>query len=574
MILQALNDYYHRKRAQEPDALPDIGFEWKEIHFICVLDHEGKLKDLQDVQVKEGKKTRGRPTLVPQPVKRSSGVAANLLWDNAAYVFGFDPDGKPERLEQQRNAFTDRVNELGNRCDDVGLQALSAFLRGNPLDAARAHPNWDALVESGGNISFRLDDELELICQRERVKAAIAENPEADDTDQGVCLISGEQDQLARLHWPIKGVYKAKTTGGDIVSFNQAAFTSYGLHQGANAPVGERAVYAYTTALNHLLHYGSEQRVVIGDTTLVFWAEEQTLVEDIFGKVFEDDPDRYTEALHALYGMPWRGVAGIPEESNRFFVLGIAPSSARLMVRLWQVATVAEIGERLLRHFRDLELTHGDKESGCLSLRRLLKSIAVQGKDENIPPPLAAALLRSIVSGELYPRTLLSAANQRNRAEQQITYPRAALIKACINRNYSYHEKELTMALDTENNNIGYRLGRLFSLLEQVQKAANPGTSSTIRDRFYAQATTAPAAAFSRLLKLKTHHISKIRKEKPGLAEYFEQAIGEVVEGIDDIPHLLKLEDQGRFAVGYYHQRQYRKPKEEGATTAVAEETH
>lgn len=572
MILQALNDYYQRKRSQDPEALPQRGTEWKEVHFICVLDANAVLVDIEDVRIKEGSKIRGRPSLVPQAVKRSSGVAANLLWDNLAYVLGFDATTRPERLAQQHQAFVQRIVDLTKTCADPGLETLTGFLQGNPLEQAEAQVNWSALVESGGNVSFRLDGDLELICQRLVVARAIQDELTANHGDKAMCMVSGGLDQIARLHWPIKGVYKAKTTGGDIVSFNQAAFNSQGLQQGANAPVGEQAVYAYTAALNHLLRYGSPQRAVIGDTTLVFWAEQQDPVEDIFGGVLEDDPDRFTQALQVLYGAPWRGASSAPDKEIKFFVLGLAPSAARLMIRIWQIDTVAGIGERLLRHFQDLQLVHGDRESGQLPLRRLLKSLAALEKDENIAPPLVAGLLRAVVTGQPYPRALLAAAIQRNRAEQQVSFPRAALIKACINRNHSQTQEEMTVALDPENINVGYRLGRLFSVLEQVQKAANPGTTSTIRDRFYAQATTAPAAAFSRLLKLKTHHIAKLRKEKPGLAAHFEQLIGEVMDAIDDIPQLLKLEDQGRFAVGFYHQHQYRKPKDKVETEAESSE--
>ncbi|MCL4491530.1 MAG: type I-C CRISPR-associated protein Cas8c/Csd1, partial [Nitrospirae bacterium] len=149
-----------------------------------------------------------------------------------------------------------------------------------------------------------------------------------------------------------------------------------------------------------------------------------------------------------------------------------------------------------------------------------------------------------------------SSAIRRIRAEQEVTYPRASLIKAVLVRKarYKNEKEEIAMGLDAGNTNAGYRLGRLFAVLEKIQEEASPGINATIRDRFYSSASSTPVTVFSHLLKLKNHHIAKL--ENKGRAVNFEKLVGEIVDDINDFPAHLSLDDQGRFAVGYYHQRQ------------------
>jgi CRISPR-associated protein Csd1 len=209
-------------------------------------------------------------------------------------------------------------------------------------------------------------------------------------------------------------------------------------------------------------------------------------------------------------------------------------------------------------------MVHGPKYPQYLSLFRLLVSIATKEKSENIQPKLSGDLMKAILAGTPYPQTLLAAAIRRCRAEREVNYPRAAIIKAVLARSaryYQHFEKEVVMALDPDNTNIGYRLGRLFAVLEKVQEEAHPGINATIRDRFYGAASGTPAAVFPHLMKLKNHHLSKL--ENRGRAVNLERIIMEIVDGISDFPGHLSLQDQGRFAVGYYHQRQdFFTPKE------------
>ncbi|MEL0083015.1 MAG: type I-C CRISPR-associated protein Cas8c/Csd1, partial [Gammaproteobacteria bacterium] len=259
---------------------------------------------------------------------------------------------------------------------------------------------------------------------------------------------------------------------------------------------------------------------------------------------------------------------------TRFYVHGLAPNAARIAIRFWQVATVAQLAERIRQHFDDLAIVHGDKQLPHLPLFRLLVATATQGKADNIPPNLAGETMRAILAGQPYSHSLLGAAVRRNRAEQDVTYPRAALIKACINRSTRYRnphlKEELKVALDEENSNVGYRLGRLFAVLEKTQEEANPGINATIRDRYYGAASSTPVSVFSTLLKLKNHHISKL--DSRGRATNLEKLIGQIMDGISDFPPNLAMADQGRFAIGYYHQRQdFFKKKPESTATEQGE---
>ncbi len=582
MILQALYDYYQRKQADPEDALPPFGFEWKKIPFIIEIDTDGRLIQIEDTRSGEGKKKQAHSFLVPQGVKKTSGIAGNLLWDNAEYVLAIPRKVKkgqkkpdPARVLQQQEAFVERIRSLSEpAANDPGITAVLAFLEGFVCRDLMRLPVWKEL-RANPNLSFRLAGESELVCQRTVVKDSIERLAEeaADSKDKGICLITGEERGISRLHPAIKGVWGAQSSGANIVSVNNKisgknnagptpAFASYRKQQGFNSPIGERPVFAYTTALNHLLRKGSPQRLQVGDSSTVFWAERptemETAVVDIFGEPPKDNPDRQTEKVTALFKSVHYGRYVRDDADTRFFVLGLSPNAARIAVRFWQVTTVGELAGHIIQHFNDIHMAHSGKQLEYLPLFRLLTSIAVQGKADNIPPNLAGDMLRAILEGYPYPRTLLAAAVQRCRAEREITYPRAALIKGCLNRATRFsnpdQKEELTVSLDPDKTNPGYRLGRLFAVLEKIQKEANPGINATIRDRYYGSASSTPVAVFPTLIKLSKHHLSKL--ENKGREVNFERLLGEIIDGIGDFPAHLSLEDQGRFAIGYYHQRQ------------------
>ncbi|WP_313311182.1 type I-C CRISPR-associated protein Cas8c/Csd1 [Pulveribacter sp.] len=565
MILHALDEYYRRK-CDDPDPaqrLPDFGWETKEIPFILDIDADGALVQLCDTRELQGKKKVAQAFRVPMAVKRASGVVANLLWDTLEYVLGVDTKGKPERVAEQHAAFRARMAALPAQAQaDVGLQAVLRFLEGFDPAALHHHPAWAEMLETNPLLSLRLHGDEGLVCQRPAVAQAVRTMAAAEDDEGGasaMCLVSGMHGPVQRLHAAIKGVWGAQTSGANIVSFNARAFESYGKteRQGENAPVGRAAAFAYTTALNHLLRKDSRQRMQVGDASTVFWTEKAAPFETLFGDVFQDDPDQ-AGAVRALLEALHSGRLAGPEGDNRFHVLGLAPNAARISVRFYHCLPLRELGRRVARHFEDLKLVHGPNEAPYPSLFRLLTAVALQGKADNVPPSLGGGIVNAVLAGENapYPRLWLNAAVGRCRAERQVTYLRAAALKACLNRQIRLHpssEKEFLPMLDLANPHPAYRLGRLFAVLEKAQEEASPGLNATIRDRYYGAASSTPVAVFTTLLRLKNAHLKKLN---PARAQWFEKLLGEVLAPVAEFPAHLALPDQGRFALGYYHQRQ------------------
>ena len=588
MILQALNDYYRRK-CDDPDPaqrLPMFGLEQKEIPYLLEINADGQLLQMRDTRELQGKKKVAANFRVPLGIKKTSGVAANLLWDTLEYVLGVDTKGKPERVLEQHAAFRARIDALpATAREDAGIQAVTRFLAQIDLVQLERQPAWAEALESNAVLSFRLQGDLDLVCQRPAVVSAALNVATDEDARVAMCLASGDYAPVERLHASIKGVWGAQTSGANIVSFNARAFESYGKteRQGENAPVSRAAAFAYTTALNHLLRKDSTQRIQVGDASTVFWAEKQDAFENIFGEIFKDNPDENTRAVHALLDAVNSGKLVGPEGDTRFHVLGLAPNAARISIRFYHCLPLRELGARIVQHFHDLELVRGPNDPQYPSLFRLLAAVAVQNKADNIPPNLGGSIVDAIFAGENvpYPSLWLNAAVGRCRAGQNVNYLRAAAIKACLLRHMRHTsvsstsqpiEQEFLPMLDLSNNNPAYRLGRLFSVLEKIQEEASPGLNATIRDRYYGAASSTPVAVFTTLLRLKNAHLKKLTT---GRGMWFEKLLGEVLGPVTDFPKHLPLPDQGRFALGYYHQRQdfFTKKPDNSTSTATATTT-
>ncbi len=583
MILQALCDYYERA------GLAPLGWEFKEIPFLIVIDRNGKFISLEDMRESGAKKARAKSILVPKAEIRSGKNAwerPNLLWDHYGFVLAVpkeETDESQSMASKQNGAFVSRIREIQSDVgESIELNALIKFFESKQSVEVTKHPVWsDCAKIKGCNLTFRLVDSPNLMLHgtdiqnyvSSRVTPANEGDTEKDsgtNGEQGICLITGCRSEIERLHPSIAGVNEKPAPFAAVNNLENPAFSSFGKKQGFNFPISKIAAFRYATSLNHLLIREHHQRIQVGDASTVFWSEKHTDLEDTFADLFDeppkDDPAKQTRAIEALFKAPQIGALGDEGGNTRFYVLGLAPNAARISVRFWQVGTVAEMSARIRQHFADLKMIHASFEKPYLSLLRLLVSTATQGKSENIPPNLAGEFMRAILAGLPYPQTLLQAAVRRIRAEREVSYPRAALIKACLNRQTRYsppnQEKEIAVSLDDSNTNPGYRIGRLFAALEKIQEeAVNP--SATIRDRFYGAASSTPVTVFSNLMKLKNHHLAKL---EDGRKRYFEKLIGQIMSDINDFPAHLSLADQGRFAIGYYHQRQAFFTKSESTT--------
>lgn len=557
MIVQALNAYYERLEADPESDVAPFGFSRQNISYFVVLNADGTLHEIADARLQRGKKLAPRSLVVPGNAKPSgSGINPCFLWDNPAYMLGYKADDpKPDRTRKSFEAFRDRHLAAQEAINDDAFTAVCQFLETwDPDDAAQQPTLVD--ISTGFGV-FRLRGANEFVHDRPAVKrwwrGQMATDDGAETDTFCECLATGETGPIARLHEPkIKGVWGGQSSGAALVSFNLDAFESYGKQQSANAPVNERAAFQYCTALNRLL--ASKQRVQIGDATVVFWTERPSPAEDLLAQLFDPPRDAEDEELRSRIEDHLRTIAtgsyppAFGEKRTPFFVLGLSPNAARISVRFWNVSTLGDLVKNLKKHFKDLETARGPKDIEFPTAWHILRETARETKE--IPPLLAGGLMRAVFTGSDYPDLLLTSIVRRMRTEREVRYVRAAVIKACLNRN---KKKDLSMSLDPERPEPAYHLGRLFAELETTQENALKGISDTIKDRYFGAASATPGSVFPRLIRLSQHHLGKLKK---GQRLYHEKRIQEIVGRLDGFPKHLALPDQGLFAVGYYHQRQ------------------
>lgn len=617
MIIHSLAEYYRRKVNAGDSAVAPFGWEYKEIPYIIALDANGYPVDVYSTVTGTGKDKKARAYLVPKGVIRSSNLKANLLWDNPEYIAGVIVDPKSE---ERHETFKRRVEELGN-IPVPAWQAVQKFLSlsiEEKQTALRKFANWENACndKKNANVTFNFDgSDAGIILEEPAIVEAINHAIFTDDADAPVarCIVANRDVPVAKLHPKIKNIAGAKKTP-NLVSFNCNAFCSFGKtkdDQGYNAPIGQQTVFEYTEGLNLLL----QKRMIIGETSTVFWADKPCNLEKYFGvlggqtleadsetsppspavlpvtskktkrrppkKDNPDNVDLIKQAYDAIYtGAYLHDVSNVNNDAskNRFYVLGLTPNEARLVVRFWHIGTVSEISRNIIKYFDDMRIVHAPEAQEHISLNSALLAVTSksQRKNRKFLEQLSGDLIRAILENRALPRVLFEGAIARTRAEQKITRPRAAIIKAYINR--AYHAAQFTNdsnnqwekideMLDESKKNRAYWLGALFATFEKAQNAALPGINATIFDRFYGTASMTPGVVFPSLLRLYANHLVKLKKEKPALAQYFDNIVGETILKLDsNFDNHLSLENQGQFAIGYYQQKFHKKADPE--TTA------
>lgn len=574
MILQALTRYYEDLLSRGEIAAP--GWAPAKISLALYINENGELTQIVPTMVEgtKGKKTVMQPQLMvlPAAVKRTVSIASNFLWDNSAYLLGIDQKGKPERSRECFAAAAKLHHMVLDGIDSPNARAILAFFDTWEPERAAEHP---ALIRqlddvtAGGNLVFRVDG------RKVEEDAAIREAWQRyrDGGESGVkmqCLVTGKEDEIAAVHPSVKGVRDAQSSGAALVSFNAPAFCSYGREQNYNAPVGKYAAFAYTAALNHLLA-DSDHVQHIGDTTVVCWAEG---ADDAYPGFFSavigggtygglSDNDLRAALKRLANGLPCDDLGVDP--NRPFYILGLAPNAARLSVRFFLRDSFGKLMENVNAHYERMEIVRPAYEKfNYLPLWSLLReTVNLNSRDKAPSPAMAGATARAIFSGARYPASLLEAVMLRIRAERDITWGKAAIIKAYYLKNP--HEdcpKEvLTVSLNEASTNPAYTLGRLFSVYEAVQQAANPGINTTIKDKYFNSAAAMPASIFPVLNNLCQKHLRKLDARQH---VYYDKQIMKL-KGVlnENYPARMTLAQQGSFDLGYYHQTQKRYTKKE-----------
>lgn len=575
MILQALTRYYEDLLERGEIAAP--GWSPAKISFALCLDGRGQVTQviptMQEVEL--GKKTVLRPQemTLPAAVKRTAGIASNFLWDNSTYLLGIDQKGKPERSRDCFKAAKILHHTVLDGVDSPIAQAILAFFDTWQPENAAEHPALSRQYETvtaGGNLLFRVDGVYPHEDAAIREAWQCCRDGIHEDAVRMQCLVTGREDEVTAVHPAIKGVRNAQSSGAALVSFNAPAFCSYGHEQSYNAPVGRYAAFAYTAALNHLLA-NRDNVQVIGDTTIVCWAEgAEAVYPDLFtsfmsgsmpSTISEDD---LRAALSRLAkGLPCDDLGVDPNRT--FYILGLAPNAARLSVRFFLRDSFGRLMRNVNDHYERLEIVKpAYAKPGVLPLWALLReTVNLNSKDKSPSSAMAGATARAVFSGGPYPASLLEAVMLRIRAERDITWGRAAIIKAYYLKNpHTDCPKEvLTVSLNEASANIPYTLGRLFSVYEAAQQAANPGINATIKDKYFNSAAAMPASIFPVLNNLYQKHLRKLENKQ---RIYFDKQVSALKGALgESYPARMTLAQQGSFDLGYYHQTQKRYTKKE-----------
>ena len=580
MILQALTAYYEQLVRQGKLSAPGWDDSFK-VSYELRLDDAGQLVSVLDLrtETKMGKKTvlAPRAMRVPARKSRTSGVVAQFLCDNPSYLLGADEKENPERAVECFKACAKLHHAILDGVDSPAARALLAYFDNWDPAQAATHPllaeQWKEIT-GNANLIFgyeAADHSHSFVNDDPAIQDAWQAHYDNNATD-GVltqCLITGKCSPIENTHPLIKGVSGAQSSGAALVSFNEDAFQSYGHKQGDNAPVSKYAAFAYTTALNCLLADRDHCKHV-GDTTILCWAENaEPVYQDamsmfLFGAdeaagIQENDVQAALKRLSAGQTVPFLEKELSPDQ--HFYLLGLAPNRARLSVRFFLRDTFGSFAQNLQKHAEEMEIDCSEKEKfRTLPIWAVVNETTrtVPGQPAKPSPQLAGDLLRAVLTGGRYPATLLNGVTLRIRAEQAVTRGRAAVIKAYYLRNYPTElNKEVYTVSLNETTNVPYLLGRLFSVLEAVQKAANPGINTTIKDRYFNAACATPGMAFPTLLRLSQKHLQKLND---GLATYYDKQITELMAQLPEsgFPARLSLPDQGKFTIGYYHQTQKR----------------
>lgn len=564
MILKALYDYYNRC-----GNLPAPGMEEKEIGFVIVISKEGKFLRFEDCRTD---KTIGRVYLVKKHVSRSSAAVANYLYDNSAYVLGYSDKDDSEKNQLYFNTFVEKVQSILDRMpDNSDIRTLMNFYaqgREAIHSEVEQDPLWEDIKKNLSKkysvFSFRIEGDLRILAEKKELMQT--NEGTNNDNSRGLCMVTGVQGEL--VDTTTATMIQGSQATAKLVAFQvNSGYDSYGKEKCGNAPISHEAEFAYTTALNTMLRRDSRNKFTVGNRTFVFWASsndkaaeqaEESLFDLLgYSEEKKDNPNAKIEQVRKVFTAIYSGSLSTSLE-DRFYILGLAPNSARIAVVYWSETPLRDFAGKILRHFDDMEIIDTRKDrKPYMGIKDILSAVTLGGKQSEATPNFPESIIKSIFLGTPYPYTLLSACIRRIRAEggdgNAARITRIAIIKAFLNRQ-NVNDKRMEIMLDKRNTNQGYLCGRLFAVLDRIQEDAN-GISS-IRERYMNAASSTPSSVFATILNLSSHHLENLSNE--GKKVFYEKLKQEIIDKIssDGFPAHLDLQDQGRFFVGYYHQRQ------------------
>lgn len=586
MILQALNEHYQRLLEEPDSGVAPPGYSLAEISFVLVVSKEGVLQDLYPVETE---------TLVPEHKKRQGvNPPPYFLCDKVLYSLGIGKDQAEgvKRFSQYRDY---NIGILEKTATPEGRAVINFLQSWDPekwKDAVCVAQFADIYNKPKTlNVVYQIDGVPGYVHQSQGIVDLWNEENSIEDASAiwGQCLVSGEHCIVAKTHdIGISGI--GEKANAALVSFNCDAFESYGKKQSYNAPVGKTVSIAYSKALNYLVA-SKTNRVRLADTTMVFWADKKggQVEEKILAwcldpiEPSEDETEDATRRIDPIAARQAKTIlervrAGLPtgdqnfDPDTRCYLLGLAPNSARLSVRFWEVSNFGELLQRIAQHYKDMEIIGLNNCDSSISPKRSLEYLAMQEDAKKIPPLLDGQYLKTILSGQMYPWMIYNLALCRCRTGGEhggVKPIRAAIIKSFLKRQYrqsgKMQEEELiSVSLNEHNSNPAYQLGRLFSLLEKLQKDAQGTQNASIRERYFGAASATPRMVFPLLMRLSRHHIAKAE-----YGEFMDQKIQNVVSQLDSFPSNLSLEEQGHFILGYYHQNQANYQKTNNAENAI-----
>lgn len=547
MLLERLRDYSQRL------ALAPAMYLKTPIRWLIDLDRAGKFVGFVITEGRSGKNDRGKEFLAPH-IGRSSGVRAKLLADNGEYVLGLARDRKKQaRVAECHRAFVEQVQKCADETKEPSVRAALRFLEN--LDLAKLRVPKD--LNPAHNITFRVKGVFPIHLKGvQDYWAAVGDGGEDEEasstTNEMQCLICGQRrEAVKRLPFKIKRVPGGQPSGMALISANVPAFESYGLEASLIAPTCRDCGERFAKAANVLIEE-NDTHITIGPLVYLFWTKEDRGFS-VASLLSSPQPDEVRALVASVFDGK-RAATGI--DATPFYATAFSASGGRVAVRDWLDTTVGAAQRNLARYFGLQEIVERNGAEGRPFGLYALAASTVRDASRELAPNIPKALLHMALRGGPLPLWLLFQAVKRNRAEQGITRNRAALIKMVLLSWATDSAQEDTMVrLDADNREPAYLCGRLLAVVEAVQREAIPGTNTTVTDRFFGTASSAPASVFGRLLRGSQAHLGKLRKEKRGAYEALQQRLEEIQAGLPAFPKTLTLEQQGLFGLGYYHQR-------------------